>query len=244
MKVLLATFIALATSLFIGCALFNSNEDSTAGGSFAAGAPGSNVPVPVEIADDIAMIADGRMVANVGATGAQDNLSGATTEPTAVVDDSQLVKELPEKDSTTRSAKGKSGTVRYKVKPGDTLMKISFAHYANVYRWREIYRANRAKIADYNRLVNGTILEIHGVTYVVITRNGKPYLIRWGDTLGKISAKVYGTKEFWRELWKNNPELIKNPNKIYADFKLYYRPISTLQKPVENRNPASSTESN
>jgi hypothetical protein len=47
-----------------------------------------------------------------------------------------------------------------------------------------------------------------------------------GDTLGKISKRVYGTVERWKEIWKNNEKLIKDPNKIYAGFTLYYVPDS------------------
>jgi len=120
----------------------------------------------------------------------------------------------------------------YVVKKGDTLMKISFEKYGNVYRWREILNANKGKIGNYNSLPPGLTLRIHGVQYVVIERNGHPYLIRLHDTLGKISRKVYGTHSFWRELWKNNPQLIKDPNKIYAGFSLYYRDKSELGSPM------------
>ncbi len=128
---------------------------------------------------------------------------------------------------------GSGETKTYVVKPGDTLMKISFESYGNVYRWREILNANKAKIANYSALAPGTELTINGVDYVVIDRNGKPYLIVRRDTLGKISHKVYGTNSFWRELWKNNPQLIHNPHKIYAGFTLYYRDKSELGTSVQ-----------
>lgn len=51
---------------------------------------------------------------------------------------------------------------------------------------------------------------------------GNPYLIRTGDTLGGISKQVYATVKKWKLLWDNNRPLIKDPNKIYAGFTLYY----------------------
>jgi LysM repeat protein len=123
---------------------------------------------------------------------------------------------------------GGSETKKYKVKNGDTLMKISFESYGDIYRWREILNANRDKIKNYSDLKPGTELTINGVGYVVIEKNGKPYLIVRHDTLGKISNKVYGSNRFWKELWQNNPQLIHNPNKIYAGFTLYYRDKSEL----------------
>jgi len=71
------------------------------------------------------------------------------------------------------------------------------------------------------------ILKISGVEYLVIKKNGLPYLIRRNDTLGKISNKVYGVPKHWPRIWKNNPELIQDPNKIYAGFTLYYEPLKT-----------------
>ena len=46
--------------------------------------------------------------------------------------------------------------------------------------------------------------------------------LRTGDTLGKISNNVYGTFSKWQSIWNNNRPLIKDPNKIYAGFTLYY----------------------
>lgn len=135
-------------------------------------------------------------------------------------------------------------TEDYTVKNGDTLMKISFAKYGNIYRWREIYESNQARISNFNSLVAGTVLTIQGVEYVVITKNGVPYLIRRGDTLGKISKSVYGVSEKWRSIWKNNPELIQNPNKIYAGFTLYYVPApgSTKVTPVRQFSSDSNVD--
>jgi len=116
----------------------------------------------------------------------------------------------------------KQGSGHYTVKRGDTLMKISFARYGNVYKWKDILDSNKSKIVDFNKLVPGTELNIEGRDYVVIERNGHPYFIRKNDTLIKISSTVYGDIRKWPLLWKNNRQLIHDPNKIYAGFTLYY----------------------
>ena len=54
---------------------------------------------------------------------------------------------------------------------------------------------------------------------------GDPYLIRSGDTLSGISNHLYDTFARWKELWQNNRPLIKNPNRIFAGFTLYYTPV-------------------
>ena len=53
---------------------------------------------------------------------------------------------------------------------------------------------------------------------------GRPYLIKRGDTLSKISKYVYSTFRRWRDIWNNNRPLIKNPNKIFSGFTVYYIP--------------------
>ena len=136
------------------------------------------------------------------------------------------------------SSKGLSAE-DYRVKEGDTLMKISFEKYGNIYRWKEIYEANKEKISNFNALPTGTLLTINGDEYVVIQRDGKPYLIRRNDTLVKISGKLYGTPKYWSSLWHNNEQLIHDPNKIYAGFTLYYlahpeTPAAAPILPAEN----------
>jgi len=135
---------------------------------------------------------------------------------------------------------------QYVVKKGDTLMKISFAQYGNVYKWKKIMEDNKGKISDYRKLKAGTELRIEGDMYVVVERNGHPYLIKKNDTLLRISNKVYGDARKWPLLWKNNKQLIHDPNKIYAGFTLYYLDLEDMKlkkadfKPDESeRKPTS-----
>ncbi|MCB0422258.1 MAG: LysM peptidoglycan-binding domain-containing protein, partial [Bdellovibrionales bacterium] len=83
-----------------------------------------------------------------------------------------------------------------------------------------------------------TVLTIKNVRYVFIRKKGRPYLIRKGDTLKSIAAKVYGNSKNWKKIWKNNPQLIKNPKKLYAGFTLYYETASG--EPTKIRKPTSS----
>ncbi len=129
-----------------------------------------------------------------------------------------LDSQAPPADSAPESQEG----LHYKVKRGDTLMKIAFENYGDLYRWKEIYEANRSKIQDPNSVPPGTVLILNGAGQVSIDRNGEQYLIKHGDTLGKISTGLYGTSKKWKRLWENNRQLVKDPNKIYAGFYLYY----------------------
>ncbi len=128
-------------------------------------------------------------------------------------------------------------TVTYIVRLGDTLMKIAFDKYANYLRWKDIYHVNKNKMASPRKMRVRTELTIHNVKYVYIKKDGLPYLIRKKDTLKSISKKLYGTPDRWKEIWKNNPQLIQNPKKIYAGFTLRYKPPIT--KPNMLRVPAN-----
>lgn len=114
-------------------------------------------------------------------------------------------------------------TEQYTVTGDDTLMKIAFETYGDLYQWKRIYQDNKDKISDPNNVPRGTVLVLSKPeTAVVIERNGLKYLIKRGDTLGLISSDVYGTPRKWKRLWENNRQLIQDPNKIYAGFFLYY----------------------
>jgi LysM repeat protein len=138
---------------------------------------------------------------------------------------------------------GSGETVQYTVRSGDTLMKIAFEHYGDLYRWQDIYHANRDKISNPNQIARGTTLRIEGATrFSAPHGTGEVYAIQKGDTLGTISNKVYGTPSKWRDLWDNNREMIRDPNKIYAGFNLYYVPGSST--PRYSPDPIGQTDFN
>lgn len=142
------------------------------------------------------------------------------------------------------ASKGKKGSASggpYVVKRGDTLMKIAFETFGDLERWKELYNSNKSKIGSYNVLRAGMVLNLPDREFVLIERNGSPYLIKRRDTLGKISHSLYGTESKWRLIWHNNPQLIHDPNKIYAGFTLYYQPQEFEKNEIANstRTPAS-----
>ena len=136
-------------------------------------------------------------------------------------------------DQPTPTQASADGPTTYVTKAGDTLMQIAFETYGDLYKWRDIYEKNKEHIANPNHVPGGTTLTLDPpAQHVTIDRNGEQYLIRKGDTLGRISKKVYGTRSRWKEIWKNNPQLIHDPNKIYAGFTLYYMPEGSSPQPA------------
>lgn len=120
---------------------------------------------------------------------------------------------------------------QYTVQKDDTLMKIAFEFYSDIFKWRKVFQDNQDKIQDPNNIPTGAVLRVAGAVQAP-QRNGEKYLIKNGDTLGTISNNVYGATAKWRALWDNNRDLIKDPNKIYAGFFLYYLPNSDTISPA------------
>jgi len=46
------------------------------------------------------------------------------------------------------------------------------------------------------------------------------YVVKKGDTLSTIARKVYGKSSLYKKIYEANPDLIKNPNRIYIGMKL------------------------
>lgn len=112
--------------------------------------------------------------------------------------------------------------VYHTVRGGETLMHIAFYAYTDYSRWRDIYEANRDKISSSQELTPGMEIRLPTPLNPYSRPSGKPYLIKWGDSLSLISKKVYGQMERWPEIWKNNPKQIRDPNLIFAGFTLFY----------------------
>lgn len=116
------------------------------------------------------------------------------------------------------------GTVKkYLVQKNETLMMIAFKIYGDYGRWKEIANFNSDLLKGSNLVGEGMTLSYEAPAKEFNWNpQGTPYLIRTGDTLGRISKQVYATEKKWKLLWDNNKPLIKDPNKIYAGFSLYY----------------------
>lgn len=114
------------------------------------------------------------------------------------------------------------GEGEYIVQKNETLMMIAFKLYGDYDQWRDLSRRNAGK------LKNGLVFAGTKITYALPSQSfewspqGNPYLIRTGDTLGGISGSVYGTAKKWKNIWENNRPLIKDPNRIFAGFTIYW----------------------
>ena len=249
----------LAIALLLISACSSSKVDSAATPETAAptDAPADGaLPPPPEASTDAAPpspetgISENPALAQAPAPGALDASANPppvsdlppapATEASAAPVAAAPVAAAPEPAASSAPVSGEM--TPYKVKRGDTLMKIAFHKYGDLYRWKEILNANRGKIKGPGDLAPGITLQLPGSDMVTIEQNGERYLIKKGDTLGIISNDVYGTKAKWKKLWENNRQLIKNPNKIYAGFNLYYVPEAHLTKDQAAEGPSASNQ--
>lgn len=151
------------------------------------------------------------------------------TAPAEVVDDGVISTAEPlVQDSTLENVtpviSNDAGSIKqYAVQKNETLMMIAFKIYGDYARWKDLASQNREKLKGGTTISTGMTLDYAApAEEFVWNPQGNPYLIRTGDTLGGISTTVYNTSKKWKLLWENNKPLIKDPNKIFAGFTIYY----------------------
>lgn len=245
--------IILTITTLTACGLLEKGDDPLPAGAFrgTAAIRGQTVPLPVDIATDIERITEtGEVIRTAPPSSSNKNepvvpeselkpMSPASNTVESPEVSSEVEHPLTKKKRFSASTGTDGNSIKYTIQKGDTLMKIAFEKYGNVYRWRDIYNSNRDVIKDYNLIYTNDILTIHGVQFVVVMKEGEPYIIRKGDTLKTIAKKLYGSEDRWKELAQNNPQLIRNPRKIFAGFTMYYRPSSSEQPTVPVRTPSN-----
>ncbi len=153
-----------------------------------------------------------------GSDGFTDESIVSTNEP--LVQESTLETAPVITNEVTTEAGAMS---QYTVQKNETLMMIAFKLYGDYARWKELANMNSGTLKGGTSISPGMILNYTAPAEVFVWNpQGNPYLIKTGDTLGGISKEVYATVKKWKLLWENNKPLIKDPNKIYAGFTIYY----------------------
>lgn len=163
------------------------------------------------------------------ATPAEDPLAVEPTEAAvetelAAADDSAPVIAAEEPVVTEAAPEATMSGVdgEYIVQKNETLMMIAFKLYGDYGKWRQLANRNGQAIKG-GALRAGMKLKYDMPSEAFNwSPQGNPHLIRTGDTLGKISTEKYGTVKKWKSIWDNNRPLIKDPNRIFAGFTIYW----------------------
>lgn len=124
---------------------------------------------------------------------------------------------VPEVSTTTTGVDGE-----YVVQKNETLMMIAFKLYGDYGKWRDLASRNSGVLKNGSPRAGMKLRYDMPSEAFVWNPQGNPHLIRTGETLGKISGQVYGTQKKWKSLWDNNRPLIKDPNRIFAGFTIYW----------------------
>ena len=101
---------------------------------------------------------------------------------------------------------------KYKVKAGDSLWKIALEKYGSGYDYVKIISAN--KLQNPSALFVGQELILPNISESSTKIVDKEYRVVKGDSLWKISNKVYGDGFGWTKIWNNNKSKIRNPNSL------------------------------
>ena len=123
------------------------------------------------------------------------------------------------------STTGDIGT--YVTSKGETLMQVAFKIYGDYRQWKQIMQLNN--LSNPNVSVGTSLKYSKPAKEFVWNPSGKPYLVKRGDTLGFISQEKYNTSKRWRDIYNNNRPLIRDPDRIFAGFTLYYIPDQNRQ---------------
>ncbi|MGE3611246.1 MAG: hypothetical protein AB7I27_16760 [Bacteriovoracaceae bacterium] len=143
-----------------------------------------------------------------------------TISESAPVNEAPVVEEIVAEPEATQAAPVLKD---YKVQKHETLMMIAFKLYGDYEKWKDIANNNAKVLKGSLAVREGMVLKYQApAEEFVWNPSGLPYLIRTGDTLGKISGNVYKDIKKWKLIWDNNRPLIKDPNKIFAGFTIYY----------------------
>lgn len=220
--------IFLALAVLVAVSSCSSSPTSSGDGSSEYGAAESGADAIGSIPEDMLAaeetpMGDSQPMEDLSMTGDAFATTDSSTPVDTATSPSDPFADLAESESSNDEITTTGETSNYSVKAGDTLMKIAFTLYGDVDRWKDLQEWNRGKLKSVNQLKVGMSL-----TYETPSTSFSPeqlahsYLIKKGDTLAGIADEVYGRKMKYKKLQNYNRRLIKNPNRIFAGFTIYY----------------------
>lgn len=153
---------------------------------------------------------------------AESNAEGGSEMPASEGDALLAVpSDMPEVEEHASSGGGEMAS--YTVKAGDTLMKVAFHLYGDVDRWKDLQDWNSSALKGGTALRKGMRLKYEAPAEPFeLSQLEHSYEIKKGDTLAGIADEIYGRKMKYKKLQQYNARLIKNPNRIFAGFTIFY----------------------
>lgn len=135
-----------------------------------------------------------------------------TEKPTVIVNQEESTPDVVNLDSDPTENSDNVDYLYYTVKEGDNLRYISKKLYSNKNRWKEIAELNSDQIKNPNRIYKGMKLKFVPDPGHENESHAEIYIVKKGDSLSKISKKVFGTYWKWNHLHEKNKDSVKDPN--------------------------------
>ena len=114
----------------------------------------------------------------------------------------------------------------YVVKPGDWLSTIALSQLGNIDDWRKIHRWNYARLASAHVIFPYDEIVLHKLvgTGIKYRYGFNDYIVRAGDTLWAIAARVYGDNYAWVVLMRDNMKYMSyGPRRLVIGQRLIVR---------------------
>ena len=166
---------------------------------------------------------------NVTLEGKWEGIETAPIEPEETFSEMSTAKVITEESIAVLETKQKDVSVRviHKVKPNDSLFKISSKYYGDEAKWHKIYEANKGKMSDPDALYIGQELLIpeiklsKKITLSMETQNKKKqdnemsikttqHTVASGDTLYHLARKYYNDSTMWYKIYEANEDTIED----------------------------------
>jgi hypothetical protein len=116
-------------------------------------------------------------------------------------------------------------TTQYKIRPGDTLARVSLLLYGHRTWWRKLQEQNPglAAFQPDQTLPSGMVLKY------LAPEVGENYVVQKNDWLIRIAQWRYGDSALWQHVFARNAESIKNPDLIHPGDRLYLGSDGTVE---------------
>lgn len=170
---------------------------------------------------------------------AYNNQEVVQSAPVAAAVEQSSASVIPFQSGGTPAAPGLpewNSKMPYVVQPGDTLAKISMKVYGDMNRWRQM--ADLTGLNNPSRIYPGDVvyyqLDQQSLAFASAYENVQrsEEVIQPGDTLAKISKRVYGTSKGWKSIWRHNDN-IDNPDVLQAGSVVYYIQGAAFAQAIE-----------
>jgi nucleoid-associated protein YgaU len=166
---------------------------------------------------------------NVTLEGKWEGIETASIEPEETFSEMSIAEVITEETMAVLETKQEDVSVKviHKVKPNDSLIKISRKYYVDETKWNKIYEANKGEMSGPNALYIGQELLIPEITLAKkvtlsmeaplkkkqdseMTMKTTKHTVVSGDTLYHLARKYYDDSTMWYKIYEANEDTIED----------------------------------